>query len=323
MAITLFAGTVGAMLFLPAVFTYTFAFGEKATATVQQCSRERVPQGTGGRSLTCTGTWRTESGDSGAGEIYGLDEDDAGTEVAVRIGPLGPYAGGFSRTWWPFLTALPLLLVPFIGIWAMRVAVAGGRKLAKSLLAEPGGGTLLIVSKDTVVHPDGRPHATLSPPGPPPPGHRPVEVPGRRPRPYEHTDFDKAVGNNRDATEFRALTGPHGDVLAVVEYRSTPDLEPDEVLLDPSGAPLALIRRLAPVPRAYEILDPGGTPIGAATNIGGKYSVSLRVEDSQGATAATIAFNGRRCVVRVEGRAPRPFRDIAIVMAFATFRASD
>lgn len=319
--ITLLLGCVAAMLFWPVVLTYTFVSGQKATASVERC--ERGPATRTGRNLTCVGTWRTESGDSGEGEIYGLREDDAGTDVAVRIGPMGPYAGGFSRSWFLFLPLAPLVLAPFIIVWAVRATLGSGRKLASSLLADPAGGTLLIVSGDKVLHPDGLPQATLNPPGPPPPGHRPVEAPGRPPRVFPRSGFDKAAGINADSTEFRALTGPHGHTLAVVEYRSAEGLEPEDVLLDPSGTALALIRRLSPNPRHYEVLDPGGAPIGSATNIGGKFSSSVRVEDVRGTTAATIAHTGRRCVIRVEDNAPRPFRDIAIVVAFATFRTTD
>lgn len=326
-SISLLLAVVAAMLFWPAVLTYTFVYGEKATASVEQCSREPAFSGRVSQ-LTCTGTWRTGSGGSGAGEIYGLDGEDAGSDVPVRIGPMGAYAGGFSGNWFPWVTALPLLLVPFVLAWALLATLSGGRRLAKSLLADPRGGTLLIVHEDKVLHPDGAPHATLSPPGPPPPGHRPVEVPGRRSRIFERSAFDKAAGINRDATEFRALTGPHGDTLAVVEYRSAEGLEPDDVLLDPSGTTLALIRRISPSPRTYEVLDPGGALTGFATNIGGRMSSSLRLEDAQGTTAATIAHTGRRCVVHVENAVPMenavpPFRDIALVLAFATFRNTD
>ncbi|TDB96460.1 hypothetical protein [Actinomadura sp. 7K534] len=321
-ALTLLTGAVAAMLFWPVVMTYTLVYGEKATASVEHCERES-PRAKGGRRLTCTGTWRTEGGGSGEGEIYGLGDEDAGTDVAVRIGPMGPYAGGFLRNGYLFLTAIPLLLMPFVMFWALRVTLASGRRLAKSLLADPAAGTVLIVSGDKVFHADGLPHAALGPPGPPPPGHRPVEVPGRRRRLFERSGFDKAAGINRDATEFRALTGPRGHTLAVVEYRSAEDLEPEDALLDPSGAPLALIRRLAPAPRAYEIVDPGGAPIGSAAAIGGKFSSSLRLTDAQGATAATIAHTGRRCVIRVENAARPLLRDVAIVIAFATFRTTD
>lgn len=321
-ALTLTAATAAAMLFWPAVLTYTFVYGEKATASVERCER-KASNGKWGSRLTCVGTWRTEGGGTGAGEIYGLGEEDAGTVVAARIGPLGPYADGFGGSAYHFLTAVPLLLVPFIGFWAMRITLASGRRLAESLLSDPAGGTVLIVSRNKVFHADGLPHATLSPPRAPPPGHRPAEVPGRRRRLFERSGFDRAAGLNRDATEFRALTGPRGDTLAIVEHRSGVGLEPEDVLLDSSGTPLALIRRIAPVPRAYEILDPGGTLIGSAANIDGRYSSSLRVTDAQGAAAAAIAHTGRRCVVRVEHTAPPPFRDVAIVIAFATFHTAD
>src|SRR5690606_40628360 len=81
----------------------------------------------------------------------------------------------FSRDW--SLDVCSSDLAPLVGLWALRVALAPGRRLAESLLSDPAGGTVLIVSGDKVFHPDGLPHATLGPPGPPPPGHRPVDVP--------------------------------------------------------------------------------------------------------------------------------------------------
>ncbi|MFD0901322.1 hypothetical protein [Actinomadura sediminis] len=319
-AFTILGTCVAALLFWPVVITYTLAAGEKATASVTRCVKT-----TNGKrhNLSCTGTWRTEGGETGSGEIYGLDKDDAGTDVPVRVGPMGPYGGGFGGNWVYYLTLVPLLIAPGIAIWALRVSFGPGRKLAESLLAEPAGGTLLVVTPKRVDHANGLPLATLGPPGPPPPGYRPVEIPGRALRAGGRSPLDAAAGVNRDRSEFRPLESPGGEPLAVVEHRSAEGREPDHVLLDPSGATRALVRRISAGPARYALIGPDGTPLGSAEPTGGRLSGSLRVTDAGGVTVATIAHTGRRCVVRVEDAAPRVYRDIAIVLVFAQYHTAD
>ncbi|MFS2295512.1 MAG: hypothetical protein FWJ90_22910, partial [Actinomadura sp.] len=127
-ALAYLVAAVGGMLFWPSVLTYTFLYGEKATASVERCKR-KPSDGMRVAGLNCTGTWRTESGGTGAGNIYGLDEEDAGTDVAVRIGPMGPYAGGFGGNWPLYLTAVPLLIAPFFRFLALRAALVPGRRI--------------------------------------------------------------------------------------------------------------------------------------------------------------------------------------------------
>ncbi|MFD0853813.1 hypothetical protein ACFQ07_16360, partial [Actinomadura adrarensis] len=77
-----FTVTPIAVLALPAVLTYTFLAGERGTAQVSEC--RRVSSGSIVQ-LNCTGTWRTEGGETGSGKIYGLGSGDAGETVRVRI----------------------------------------------------------------------------------------------------------------------------------------------------------------------------------------------------------------------------------------------
>ncbi|QFG24712.1 hypothetical protein [Actinomadura sp. WMMB 499] len=319
-ALTIAAVAAVALLFWPVVMTYTLVAGEQGTASVARC----VETGTGKNyNLSCTGTWRTGSGGSGSGEIYGLDEGDAGTDVPVRVGPMGPYAGGFGRNWIYYLPLVPLLLAPAVMVWALRATLGPGRRLAKSLLADPAGGTLLIVTPKRVDHANGLPLAVLGPSGPPPPGYRPVDVPGRALRAGGRTPLDAAAGINRDRSEFRPLVSPGGQALAIVEHRSAKGREPDHVLLDPSGATVAVVRRISPSPPRFALIDPGGAPLGSAGPTGGKRSASLLVTDARGAAVATIAHAGRRSVVRVENAAPRLYRDAALVLALAQYRTAD
>ncbi|WP_026402245.1 hypothetical protein [Actinomadura rifamycini] len=97
----------------PAILAYTFATGEKATATVAECD---VKEYRSGEKDECRGTWRTEDGDTGQGEIYNLDARKAAGETrTVRIGPLGPYAHGWDRAW-PGTTLTGASLVLLVGI---------------------------------------------------------------------------------------------------------------------------------------------------------------------------------------------------------------
>ncbi|RMI40285.1 hypothetical protein EBO15_27055 [Actinomadura harenae] len=79
---------------LPALIAYTVVAGDKAEARVLSCHHSH----TGRRhTRTCTGTWITSGGSTGDGKIYNVDERDYGRDVALRIGPLGPYGHGFGR----------------------------------------------------------------------------------------------------------------------------------------------------------------------------------------------------------------------------------
>ncbi|MCP2336887.1 CopD family protein [Actinomadura rupiterrae] len=81
----------------PAGVGYTLVAGDKATATVQSC---RMVTTRHSHTRICEGDWRKPDGTTGSGRIYNLDSRDAGHDVAVRLGPYGPYAHGFGRWIW-------------------------------------------------------------------------------------------------------------------------------------------------------------------------------------------------------------------------------
>ncbi|TDE33010.1 hypothetical protein [Actinomadura sp. 6K520] len=307
-----------ALLFWPVVMTYTFVAGEKATASVTNCETIRNNKST---DTTCTGTWRTEGGDTGSGEIYGLDEDQEGDTVPVRIGPMGPYAGGFGHSWVLFLTAVPALLAPVVVAFSLGPFFSRNRRLARSLLAEPGGGRLVIVTRDAVTHADGSPFATVRKAESPPAGYRRAEVPGRPFRGHQRSVFEAVAGINRDATEFTAVVGTAGRPLMFVEARTSKELETECVLLDAAGAALVVVRRLSAYPLHYSLLSPAGEAIGSARPAVGKLGGNLLIRDAGGLPVATAATSGRRWVVRVESRASSLLRDAALALALIQLRS--
>ncbi|MEV5824469.1 hypothetical protein AB0L25_02720 [Spirillospora sp. NPDC052242] len=318
LAIALLAAFVIAPLVWPAVLAYTLHFGERGTATVAGC----VTTTGRGSSTTCRGTWRTGSGETGRGEIYGLaPRTPAGRTVPVRIGPAGPYANGWSSRTLPsalipiaFVTVPTALAVPLI--LRMRRAVhRRGRRLAAELLAGPGA---LLVSRDAVHRADGTPYATLRAAPAPVPGHRRLDLPGRPER--VHPPVPGTVPD-RPAAEFTSLDDPAGRTLLYCEHRTDARFEPEIVLLDPSGAPRLLARRESPHPLAYRLLDPSGADLGSARTATG--TGTLAVRDTAGTRVAAAGLRGRDWVLRADGAAPEPLRDAALVLVLAQFRTHD
>ncbi|MBE1534042.1 hypothetical protein [Actinomadura algeriensis] len=316
-AITLLVVLTVAPWVWPAVLTYTFARGEKATATVAEC----VTTTGRGSSTTCRGTWRTGGGARGAGEIYGLDPGTPdGTAVRVRIGPAGPYANGWSSRTLPAL--IPALIVTVAMIVAVPLIVRmrrtigrRGRRLAESLLA---GSDALVVSRDAVRRPDGTPYASLRAASGPPPGHRRLDLPGRPGR--THPPMPGTVPDG-PAAEFETLRDPAGRTLLICEHRGDARFEPEIVLLAPDGTPRLLVRRESPHPLAYRLLDPSGAELGSAgtaTGIG-----TLAVRDAAGTRVAAAGLRGRDWVLRAEADAPAPLRDAALALVLAQYRVQD
>lgn len=312
------AGFVGAilagLLFWPVVMGYTLTAGEKAAADVAECHSVRTGKTT---KLVCTGTWRTHDGHTGSGEIYGLDRDDAGrTGVPVRIGPMGPYAGGFARNGILFIGLIPLVLAAMV----LPVFVAGlagpGRTIARRLLAEPGDGLVVLIGRKDVCHPDGRPYATRRT-AKPPPGYSRLELPGRHRRNYERSTLEVLAGISRDATTFSALYGSGGEPLMLIERRTSKDYQPESVMLDATGTAKMMVRRTTVHPTLrYTLLSPDGQQVGSAEPVGSG-ATTMKVMDVHGREVATIARLGRRWVLRAVPSAPPLLRDAAITLTFS------
>ncbi|MFG2085693.1 MULTISPECIES: hypothetical protein [unclassified Spirillospora] len=308
--IGLIAIAICAWAFYPAVLAYTFAEGERATATVAECV---AGSGRGGRA-TCHGTWRTEDGEHGEGEIYGLDyeqthgrDDDA---VPVRIGPLGPYANGWGGSWDYFLSLVPVLFFAFLFVWIRRRFILPARRLAESLLAASGD-VLVISEREGVRRPDGSPYATVTTSLEPPPGHRRLELPGRP----ASTRDQPTLGSRDSLHRFQSVVDAAGRPLMHLEHRSDRGLHPEHVLLDPSGAPRLLIRPdTERGPFFHLLLDPAGAGLGTSGPAENRNMTTLEVRDAGDRPAATAAKLRRRRVLRMEDGVPPLLRDAAIAL---------
>ncbi|WP_433465012.1 hypothetical protein [Spirillospora sp. CA-128828] len=299
-----------AWAFYPAVLAYTFTFGETGTATVAACR----PGSGAGRTTSlpsCHGTWRTADGEFGEGGIYNLNPHEAGGDtVQVRIGPLGPYAYGWAKIWvTPVVSGVPILLVLVVSVVVYRTRVLPGRRLTDSILTAPGA---LIVSDAAVHRPDDSPHVLLRALPDPPLGHRRLELPGR----MERTD-ERPGPKGRRIIFQSVLDADEGPVM-LLEHRSDAALEPETVLLDPSGAPRMIVRRNG-VGR-FRLLDATGAELGSARAPRGVRTPALEVRDGEGRQIAMTAKRGPKWVLRVQEEAPQPLRDAALVLALVQSR---
>jgi hypothetical protein len=297
-----------AWAFYPAVLAYTFASGERATAAVASCK----PAGSArGSSATCHGTWRTAGGESGRGEIYNLNPyEAAGDTVQVRIGPLGPYANGWERAWvMPVVSGVPVLTALIVFVVVYRTRILPGRRLAQSILAAPGA---LVVSEAAVRRPDGSPHVLIRHLPDPPLEHRRLDLPGRTER------EDERPGTKGRRIIFQSVLDADERPLMVLEHRSDQKLNPETVLLDPSGVPTMLVRRVGE--KEYRLLDPSGAEQGSARAADGVRTPALEVRDADERAVATAARHGRTWVLRLQEDAPQPLRDAALVLALVQNR---
>jgi hypothetical protein len=303
-------------LFWPVVLTYTFLLGEPATAQVSRCGDPP-----GRASLKCFGTWRTESGSTGSGQIYGLDEDDAGREVQVRIGPMGPYGGGFGHSWVLFATSAPIVFGPPLAVVMIRRMSGPGRKLAAELLAKPAQpGELLIVTRERASFPDGRPWASAHDTGTPP-WYRNVRMPGRARAQVPVSTFDQMAGLAQEKTTFWEARRPDGRPIFVIDQRSGGEREPESVLLDPAGGlPQAIIRRVSAYPASWTLLRPDGSLLGSIVPIRGAKWGAFSVREAGGREWALVAARMRECVVRMHPGAPLPYPDLVLAFAFDALR---
>ncbi|MFF9301237.1 hypothetical protein [Streptomyces sp. NPDC014764] len=256
-------------LFWPAVLTYTFMAGERATAQVAECHR-----GAGRSPLKCTGTWRTAGGDTDSGEIYGLSRSDEGRTVEVRVGPLGPYVPGLKAAAAPVSLSL-LWLASFSALTVMQIRA---RKRTRRLLAEPGApGNALIVTRKDARAPDGRRSASV------------VTLP--RPVPA-------APGVQ---TTYWEVRDPAGHPLFRVEKRRARKSAPELVVWDPSGVTGHIIRRAGDnSPDGYALLALDGTWVGSVEPSPGTKWGAYEFRDDRGVTAARSASRMPEWVLRLE-----------------------
>ncbi|OLT14258.1 hypothetical protein BJF79_19105 [Actinomadura sp. CNU-125] len=300
----------------PAILTYTFHFGEKATATVAECDLGGNARGRSARNQdTCRGTWRTEGGKTGEGEIYNLDAPDAeGRTFAVRIGPLGPYAHGWERAWpAPAVAAGPLLVLWLLCYFAYRMVYLPSQKAAAEMFAAPGA---LVVALDAVVRPDGTRHASVEKLPGPPPGHRELDVPGRPPNEADQVTLGKKKDSKR---LYQVLNDADGRPLMYLEHRSDRGLQPETVLRDPSGVPYLLARREGEHMLSHRLLDAAGTELAIVKPITPKSLRQLTLRDADGDLALSAARRHGAWVLKPETIASPELRDGLIALLLARY----
>ncbi|WP_395109029.1 hypothetical protein [Actinomadura sp. SCN-SB] len=132
------------MLVLPGAVIYTVLWGERAVATIEACEQREVRYDA--TYLDCRGSWRFADGTRGSGHVSGVGRATIGQEVPVRVGPLGPYAGGLDRS--------RHALIPGGLLWTATLCVAGiglhflirARARVRKVLAQVGEGRRLVVT---------------------------------------------------------------------------------------------------------------------------------------------------------------------------------
>ncbi len=305
----LVAFVVGALV-LPVALGYTFTAGGTATARVVSCDG-------GGKRLSCEGRWQTKDGQKGEGHISGVDRSDVGRDVEVRIGPLGPYAGGFGRAWPLFLTLLPLLVGPPFVLVTLRRLLGPGREAARRILAqEPGGATVLKVvfswksGATGATEADGRPHSTLRTTEAPL-AYEPLSLPGAPSRRQQQSAFRTAAGLASGTTGFATAYGPGGEPRFVIERRAFGEHDPEMWLLNPAGSPQAMIRRTGM--GEFALLRADGKALGTLrrTDVGVYTAV-----DQDGREYAAMAAADRTWVLRVEPDTPPILADLTLAFLF-------
>lgn len=276
----------------PALLTYTFLAGERATAQVSEC--HRVSSGSVSQ-LQCTGTWRTAGGDVGSGGLNGLRRGDAGRSVEVRVGPLGPYGHGFAGSVHVF--ALSLFWCVLFG--GVAVSQRRASRRAAPLLAEPAApGDLLIVTGKGARTPDGQHHATVAPvPYPPTPRRSGVK------------------------TSHWEVRGSTGQPIFRVEQRGGKKTATELVIRDTSGVPRHIIRMVGTGRKSqYALLYPDGRPLGSIDSVAGARWGDHEIRDNHGTVWARTALRMPEWVLRMQPGAPSPFPYLALAFTVSRRR---
>jgi hypothetical protein len=248
---------------------------------------------------------------------------------------MGPYHGGFGRSWALYGTLLPVVLAPpFILVMARRLH-GPGKALAAKLLAEPAPfGNLLVVTRDEAIAPqgstahgkprdgnarEGRRYATAGEAAAPA-AYQPVALPGRSGQQVPVSVFEQAAGLGRERSSFWEARGPDGRPMFVVESRSGGSSEPESILIDTGGTARVIIRRISAHPMSFTLLHPNGALLGSILPVKGTNWGAFEVKDQQGNTWARIAARHRTWVARVEPAAPPPFPYVALAFTFDQLR---
>lgn len=292
------------MLILPGAVIYTVVWGERAVATIEACERRQVRHDT--TYLDCRGSWRFADGARGSGHVSGVGGDDIGREVPVRVGPLGPYAGGLGRS--------RHALIPGALMWAVSLPVAGialcflvrARARARRVLAEVGEADGLMGRRRFR---DGHGRTLLR-----------FRASSRPPIVLSGVESAQR-GGRRFATSRPFVTArvPSGGVAFFIAR-----LAGGFAVFDADGRPALVVRGSSVSPPRLEILAPDRTPLGRIVpHPGGEDRPGVAfalITEGDGETAAVVVAKFLRWVVVFCGDPPEPLRQAATAFAFEALR---
>jgi hypothetical protein len=294
-----------AVLVWPVVVGYTLLAGERGAAHVIEC-HERPTSRSG--LLTCTGTWRADGGQAGAGKIYGLSAEDAGHSVRVRLGPGGTWAEGSGV---PASVGIPIGMAVFtvaLVVWISTRLSPLARSLRKGAA---NGATVLTVSRKKVFAADGSLCASRHPVPPPP--------------------FADVPAAYLDQPKFIEVRARNGQALFFIKDWRDHRLERELTVLDRDGGVQATFRRLPPwkkpKPREvlgarYDLESAGGLRLGAIRQHParkGSQTLAFVILDENEQRLVEAAPGGRRWVVNLDAAAPEAVRNSAIALLLSGY----
>lgn len=253
-AVRAFVAFSTALLFMPAVMTYTHLFGRQVTLRIDRC--ERQPRG----AYECHGSW-TDSGGRHSTTVSHVGVEDTGRTFKARLGPMGAHAGSLWEDALVFLFVLPLAVgVP--GYLLLRRQV--GREVrgaARRLLDAPDHYLTLQVDRDTARRPDGEEHLRV-----------------------RFGDPDVPVPVGADRKRFASARRADGRIVFHIERRA------DQVLmLDADGRAETVVPHLALQSGRPRIERPDGSLLGEIVQARGHTGDVHSVIDPGGAEVGRFA----------------------------------
>ena len=233
--------------------------------------------------------------------------------VEVRIGPLGPYAGGFGRAWPLFLTVLPLLVGPPFVVAMLRRFSRPGRAAARRILAQPSPATRRCCGSlcpgrsgaTGATEQDGRPHSTLRTTEAPPAISSPLSLPGSAKPKRSSSRRSAARPVSRRARPGSPPRTARRRARFVIERRAFGEYDPETWLLDPAGTPQAMIRRTGM--GEFALLRADGKALGTLSRPYGRRRLHGRGPGRDGSTRPWPPAD-RTWMLRVEPDTPPMLR---------------
>ena len=291
------------MLVLPGTIIYTVVWGERAVATVEACTTVTRFKG---EVLDCRGSWRFADGTRESGHVSGVGTSDVGKEVPVRVGPLGPYAGGLGRSGHTLLVVAPMWLGFLLAAVLIFRVLRRARAQTREVLAEvcEGGGPVLTVRRRVR---DDRGRTLLD--------FRTSARP-----PHTVTGIEPGQGEGGRYATLRPFVSAHASSGGVEFFLVR--LTWGFGLFDPDGRLALAVRRTTRLPLRAEILAPDRTPLGRIVpypdpdRAGAAYALTTET----GRPVAYVVGRRLHWIVVLSGDPPELLRRAAMAFAFDAVR---